>query len=383
MSENSDEDKTEDPTQHKKDKAREDGQVLRSRELSSFLMLIGGGALFWIGGNYLVDELWMMLSENLFFQRSLLMQTDMLPSQIKHGLEHLMKALLPIVGGLTIIAFMGPALYGGISLPKKPVKFDLKKLNPISGFKRVFSKNMFAELFKNSLKVILVLSALYVFIIYNFSEINQLITRPIQLALSSGFNIVLWMVFIVILATIPMVGFDIFNQFRTHMKKLRMSKQEVKDEYKQNEGDPQIKARIRQQQREISRRRMMSNLPKADVIVTNPTHYAVALQYDIDKMKAPKVLAKGSGLVALRIKEKAAEYRIPVLEAPPLARALYRHSEIDDYIPAALYAAVAEVLAWVYQLKRWKRQGGLKPNQPIHLPVPPALDFKQEKTTHG
>ncbi len=383
MSETSDEDKTEDPTPHKKEKAREDGQILRSRELSSFLMLMSGGALFWIGGNYLVDELWMMLSEDLFFQRTLLMQTDMLPSQVKHGLEHIMKALLPIIGGLTIVALIGPALYGGISIAKKPIKFDLKKLDPIAGFKKIFSQNMFAELFKNSLKVILVLTALYFFIIFNFSAVNQLITRPIQLALSSGFSIVLWMVFIIILATIPMVGFDIFNQLRTHMKKLRMSRQEVKDEYKQNEGDPQIKARIRQQQREISQRRMMLNIPKADVIVTNPTHYAVALQYDVDKMKAPKVLAKGSGLIALKIKEKAAEYRIPVLEAPPLARALYRHSEIDDYIPAALYAAVAEVLAWVYQLKRWKRQGGSKPNQPIHLPVPPALDFKEEKTTHG
>ncbi|EEG85821.1 flagellar biosynthesis protein FlhB domain protein [Proteus penneri ATCC 35198] len=138
-----------------------------------------------------------------------------------------------------------------------------------------------------------------------------------------------------------------------------MTRQEIKDEFKQQEGDPQLKARIRQQQHAMSRRRMMADVPNADVIVTNPTHYAVALQYN-DKMTAPKVLAKGAGAIALKIKEIGAENRIPLLEAPPLARALYRHSEIGHAIPSTLYAAVAEVLAWVYQLKRWKTEGGLK-----------------------
>lgn len=383
MSENSDVEKTEEPTPQRKEKARDDGQVLRSRELSSFLMMFSGGAFFWIGGDYLIDQLWIVLAENLVFQREILVHSDLLPQKIKHGLEHTMKGLLPIVGGLMIIAFIGPALYGGISLPKKPLKFDLKKLNPLSGLKRMFSQNMLAELFKNILKVSLVLTALYFIIIYNFSAINQLVTRPLQLALSSGFSMVLLMVFMVIFITVPMIGFDVYNQFRTHMKKLRMSKQEIKDEYKQSEGDPQIKARLRQQQKEMSRRRMMSNISQADVIVTNPTHYAVALQYDRQKMKAPKVLAKGRGLMAINIKQRAAEHQIPVLEAPPLARALYRHSEIDQVIPTELYAAVAEVLAWIYQLKHWKRRGGLKPQQPINLPVPRALDFAEEKNTHG
>ncbi len=162
-----------------------------------------------------------------------------------------------------------------------------------------------------------------------------------------------------------------------------MSRQDIRDEFKNQEGDPHVKGRIRQQQREAARRRMMADIPKADVIVNNPTHYSVALQYDENKMSAPKVVAKGAGLVALRIREIGNEHRIPMLEAPPLARALYRHAEIGQQIPGQLYAAVAEVLAWVWQLKRWRLAGGLIPKKPENLPVPEALDFLNEKDTDG
>ncbi len=162
-----------------------------------------------------------------------------------------------------------------------------------------------------------------------------------------------------------------------------MTRQDIRDEFKDQEGDPHVKGRIRQQQRAAARRRMMADVPKADVIVTNPTHYAVALKYDENKMSAPKVLAKGAGLVALRIREIGNEHRIPMLEAPPLARALWRHAEIGQQIPGQLYAAVAEVLAWVWQLKHWRTAGGLIPKKPQNLPVPEALDFINEKDTDG
>ena len=187
---------------------------------------------------------------------------------------------------------------------------------------------------------------------------------------------------LVVLGVIPMVGFDVFFQIFSHLKKLRMSRQDIRDEFKQSEGDPHVKGRIRQMQRAAARRRMMADVPKADVIVNNPTHYSVALQYDENKMSAPKVVAKGAGLVALRIREIGAENNVPTLEAPPLARALYRHAEIGQQIPGQLYAAVAEVLAWVWQLKRWRLAGGQRPVQPTHLPVPEALDFINEKPTH-
>ncbi|PEI05657.1 hypothetical protein CRM79_21850 [Pantoea agglomerans] len=176
---------------------------------------------------------------------------------------------------------------------------------------------------------------------------------------------------------------DVFWQLYSHFKKLKMSMQEIRDEHKQQEGDPHVKGRIRQQMRAAARRRMMADVPKADVIVTNPTHYSVALQYNEKKMSAPKVVAKGAGEIALRIRELAAEHRIPVLEAPPLARALYRHTEIGQHIPGALYAAVAEVLAWVWQSRRWKREGGLIPAKPKNLPVPAEMDFAGESKNDG
>ncbi|MFA9210176.1 MAG: EscU/YscU/HrcU family type III secretion system export apparatus switch protein, partial [Yersinia sp. (in: enterobacteria)] len=199
--------------------------------------------------------------------------------------------------------------------------------------------------------------------------------------LGDAVHLIIFCGLVVVLGLTPMVGFDVFFQITSHIKKLRMTKQEIRDEFKDQEGDPHVKGRIRQQQRAMARRRMMADVPKADVIVTNPTHYAVALQYNEAKMSAPKVLAKGAGAVALRIRELGAEHRIPLLEAPPLARALFRHSEVGQHIPATLYAAVAEVLAWVYQLKRWKREGGLIPKKPEHLPVPEALDFATESET--
>ena len=162
-----------------------------------------------------------------------------------------------------------------------------------------------------------------------------------------------------------------------------MTRQEIRDEHKEMEGDPHVKGRIRQAMRAAARRRMMADVPKADVIVTNPTHYSVALQYDEKRMSAPKVLAKGAGDVALRIRELGKEHRVPILEAPPLARALYRHSEIGQHIPGALYAAVAEVLARVWQLRRWKREGGLIPKRPERLPVPAELDFAGETRADG
>ena len=162
-----------------------------------------------------------------------------------------------------------------------------------------------------------------------------------------------------------------------------MSRQDLRDEMKQQEGDPHVKGRIRQAMRAAARRRMMADVPKADVIVTNPTHYSVALQYNDKKMSAPKVIAKGAGEVALKIRELGKEHRVPILEAPPLARALYRHTEIGQFIPGALYAAVAEVLAWVWQLRRWKREGGLIPKKPHNLSVPADMDIPGENRNDG
>ncbi|MFP1559038.1 EscU/YscU/HrcU family type III secretion system export apparatus switch protein [Escherichia coli] len=200
-------------------------------------------------------------------------------------------------------------------------------------------------------------------------------------AMGNAMDLVGLCALLVVLGVIPMVGFDVFPNIQPPEKAAYVTAGS-RDEFKQSEGDPHVKGRIRQMQRAAARRRMMADVPKADVIVNNPTHYSVALQYDENKMSAPKVVAKGAGLVALRIREIGAENNVPTLEAPPLARALYRHAEIGQQIPGQLYAAVAEVLAWVWQLKRWRLAGGQRPVQPTHLPVPEALDFINEKPTH-
>ncbi|MCL2895296.1 flagellar biosynthesis protein FlhB [Brenneria tiliae] len=383
MAEDSDLEKTESPTPHKEEKAREDGQIPRSRELTSILMLTVGLAILWMGGEAMARKLTAMIADGLYFNHAIINDDKQMLRQLGRLLKHAVLALLPIMGGAVLVALSAPMLLGGLLFSTKSLKVDLKKLNPLSGLKRIFSSQALAELFKGILKSSMVGGITAWFLWYNWPKMLHLISEPPVAALGDALNLMSICGLFILMGLIPMVAFDVFWQIWSHIKKLRMTKQEIRDEHKEHEGDPHVKGRIRQQQRAMAQRRMMSDVPKADVIVTNPTHYAVALQYDEKKMNAPKVLAKGAGEIALRIREIGAEHRVPVLEAPPLARALYRHSEIGKHIPADLYAAVAEVLAWVYQLRRWRREGGLIPRKPEHLPVPDALDFARENDTDG
>ncbi|MCA6219934.1 flagellar biosynthesis protein FlhB [Photorhabdus antumapuensis] len=383
MAEDSDLEKTEEPTSHKREKARKEGQIARSRELSSILMLTSGLSLLWMSGQSMTHELSLMVFEGFSFDHNVVSNDKQMVQQIGRLLQQAVLALLPVFAGLVLVALSAPALLGGLVFSTKSIKFDPKKLNPISGLKRIFSMNALAELFKALLKAGFVGIGAALFLWMNWPAMLRLIAQPPLLALDDAMQMLIFAGYVVVFMLIPMVAFDVVYQIYSHLKKLRMTRQEIKDEFKEQEGDPHVKARIRQQQRAAARQRMMADVPKADVIVTNPTHYAVALKYDEKAMSAPKVLAKGAGIIALRIKEIGTENRIPLLEAPPLARALYRHSEVGGQIPATLYAAVAEVLAWIYQLKRWKREGGLKPKKPENLPVPPALDFAGENNRHG
>lgn len=377
MAEESDLEKSEAPTPHRMEKAREDGQIPRSRELTSVLMLITGLTIMLMFGSHLAQNLAQMVTQGLHFDHSLIRDDKQIVLRFGTLLRQGVIALLPVLLGLVLMALAAPMLLGGVLLSGKSIKFDVKRLNPLSGLKRIFSTQALAELLKGGLKVILVGWVTAMYLQHHWDEILHLMTEPPRQALGDALHLTIYCGFLVVMGLTPMVAFDVFWQLWSHFKKLKMTKQDIRDEFKEQEGDPHIKGRIRQQQRAIAQRRMMADVPKADVIVTNPTHYAVALQYN-EKMNAPKVLAKGAGEIALRIRELAEQHRIPMLEAPPLARALYRHSEPGQFIPAALYAAVAEVLAWVYQLRRWRREGGLIPKKPEHLPVPEALDFARE-----
>lgn len=383
MADDSDLEKTEAPTPQKEEKAREEGQIPRSRELTSVLMMVAGLAILWTGGDAMAGRLARIVSQSLNFDYATIGDDTQMLRHVGSLLRQAASALIPIMLGAVLVALSAPLLLGGVLFSTKSLKVDFKKLDPISGLKRLFSAQSLAELFKAILKSVMVGIISTLFLIHNWPKILHLISESPIAALGDALELAVMCGFLIIMGLIPMVAFDVFWQVWSHIKKLRMSKQEIRDEHKQSEGDPHVKGRIRQQQRAIAQRRMMADVPKADVIVTNPTHYAVALRYDEKKMNAPKVLAKGAGEIALRIRELGAEHRVPILEAPPLARALFRHSEVGEHIPAALYAAVAEVLAWVYQLKRWKREGGLIPRKPKHLPVPDALDFAKENTTDG
>ncbi|GKW40159.1 MULTISPECIES: flagellar biosynthesis protein FlhB [Pectobacterium] len=383
MAEDSDLEKTEAPTPQKEEKAREEGQIPRSRELTSVVMMVAGLAILWIGGDVMAGRLARIVSQSLNFDYATIGDDTQMLRHVGSLLRQAASALVPIMLGAVLVALSAPMLLGGILFSTKSLKVDFKKLDPISGLKRLFSSQSLAELFKAILKSVMVGIISTLFLIHNWPKILHLVSEAPIAAMGDALELAVMCGFLIIMGLIPMVAFDVFWQVWSHIKKLRMTKQEIRDEHKQSEGDPHVKGRIRQQQRAMAQRRMMADVPKADVIVTNPTHYAVALRYDEKKMNAPKVLAKGAGDVALRIRELGTEHRVPILEAPPLARALFRHSEVGQHIPAALYAAVAEVLAWVYQLKRWKREGGLIPRKPKHLPVPDALDFAKENTTDG
>lgn len=379
MSQESDNEKTEDPTPQRRESARKKGQIARSKELTSLLMLLAGWGLMLGGGERMLRHLSDLLHGGLVFDR-LLTRDPALMLQRAAGLLGLaMMALLPLLAGLWLTAVSAPSLIGGLNLSGKALKPAFKKLNPLSGLKRMFSRQMAAEMIKALLKVLLATVGAGTWLLLHRERFIRLIFEPTGTALADISSLVSSCMLAVLLSLVPMVAFDVIYQLLSQQKKLRMSRQEIKDEFKKQEGDPQIKSRVRQMQRAMAQQRMMSEVPTADVVVNNPTHYAVALKYQENSMGAPKVVARGSGLVALRIRELAESHRVPMLTAPPLARALYRHCETGDPIPADLYNAVAEVLAWVYGLKRWRQSGGPQPVSPVNLPVPEALDFSESK----
>lgn len=373
MADDSDLEKSEQPTDSKLKKAKEEGQIPRSRELTSIVLLLIGLTTMWLFGSTMTSNLTTIMKQGMIVAQQ--------SSDEKLMLFHftrLIKAgfwvLVPVLIALVVTAICAPISIGGLLFSSKSISFDLKRLSPISGFKRIFSTKIFAELLKGVLKVILITIMTGGFLLTTFPIMLSLPNSFFNQALNQSMNLLIGCGILIVISLTPMVGFDIFYQIWSHLKKLKMTKQEIKDEFKEQEGDPQLKGRIRQMQQAMARRRMMGDVNKANVIITNPTHYAVALQYNEKTMLAPKVLAKGVDKIALHIKQLATEHNIPQLEAPPLARALYRHSEVGQTIPAELYAAVAQVLAWVYQLKRWHQHGGAAPIKPHHLPVPASLD---------
>ncbi|WP_176114573.1 flagellar biosynthesis protein FlhB [Burkholderia cepacia] len=374
MADESDLDKTEAATPRRREKAREEGQVARSRELASFALLAAGFYGAWLLAGPSGGHLQAMLRGAFMFDRATAFDTNRMLSAAGSASLEGFAALLPLLALTGVAALLAPMALGGWLISQKTFELKFDRLNPISGLGRIFSIQGPIQLGMSIAKTLVVGGIGGIAIWRSKDELLGLATQPLGVALPDALHLVAVCCGTTVAGMLVVAALDVPYQIWQYNKKLRMTKEEVKREHRENEGDPHVKGRIRQQQRAIARRRMMAAVPKADVVVTNPTHFAVALQYTDGEMRAPKVVAKGVNLVAARIRELAAEHNVPLLEAPPLARALYHNVELEREIPGSLYSAVAEVLAWVYQLKRFRSEGGAFPAVPVDLDVPADLD---------
>lgn len=374
MSEESDLEKTEEATPRRLEKAREEGQVARSMELTAFSLLITAAVGLLLMGAGLMDHLVKIMKSGMYIERELAFQPELMLIRLYSLTLEGLIAMAPLLFLLLIVAFFAPMLLSGWMISAKALMPNFSRLNPIKGIARIFSMHSAVELIKAILKTVLIGIIAAIVMWVNKDTVMGLLTVPVDLGIARTGDFMAMCFLLTVAGLIFVVAVDVPFQIWKHTKELRMTKEEVRKEYKESEGDPFVKARIRGLQREAARRRMMSEIPKADVIVTNPTHYAVALRYQSGSMRAPRVVAKGVHLLAARIREIAQEHRVPILEAPPLARALYYHAELESEIPEKLYVAVAEVLAYVYQLRRYNEYGGAAPKLPAELPVPAEMD---------
>jgi len=356
--------RTEEPTPKRLEDARKKGQVPRSRELNTMvIMALAAVALMMLGQTMLNDLSELMKSgfqpsrEDIFDGRAVL-------RFFYQAIIDSLWLLLPFFGLMMVAALLTPMSIGGWSFSVEALQPKLEKLNPLKGLKRVFSAKGLMELIKAFAKFTLVALVAIVVIWVKMDEFLQLGGESLDMALSHAADLFTSSFIFITMALIIIAAIDVPFQIWDHTKQMRMTRQEVKDEMKDTEGKPEVRSKIRQLQREMAQARMMEAVPQADVVVTNPSHFAVALKYDPENMRAPLVLAKGADLVAANIRRVATEHEILLVETPPLARALYHSTEIGQEIPAGLYLAVAQILAYVYQLKAVQKNGGEKPSLP-------------------
>jgi len=374
MADDSDLERTEPASPRRLEKAREEGQVARSQELTTFTLLIAASGSLWVIGSIIIRKLSAVLERGLRIEQQVIFDPALLlPRLFQLALDGLL-AIAPLLGWLVIIALVAPMLLSGWLFSSKALFPDFKRLNPVSGLKRIFSSRGLIELVKAIAKVSVIGGVAAGIIWSHKQDVLDLIGMPLDTSLISMGKLIGLTFTLIVGAMLLIVLIDVPFQLWNHARQLRMSKEDLRKESKEDEGDPQVKARIRSMQREMARRRMMAEVPKADVVVTNPTHYAVALKYQDRSMRAPKVIAKGTQLIAIRMRELADEHHIPVLEVPPLARALYHHVELDTEIPETLYTAVAHVLAYIFQLKRYQTTGGTAPQLSSEIAVPEEMD---------
>jgi flagellar biosynthetic protein FlhB len=374
MAEESDLERSEPASQRRLDQARERGQVPRSPELSTFSVLLAAGGGLMVLGSGLVQSLESVLRAALTLDRNAGFETGQMGARLFDAASAALLGLSPLLLLVISVALLTPMLVSGWLFTFEGLQPDFSRLSPARGLGRIFSWHGVIELGKAVLKTLLIGGVAVLAIWSMRTEIFALASEPLESALAH-LAMLLGRTFLIIAGAFALiVVIDVPFQIWDFRRQLRMTREEVREEYKETEGNPQIKQRIRTMQREVARRRMMQEVPKADVIVTNPAHYAVALRYRDDTMRAPRVVAKGVEMIAARITELGESAGVPRIEAPALARALYAHAEVGRDIPPALFGAVAEVLAWVYNLRRAQDSGAEAPRPPVELQVPRGMD---------
>ena len=374
MAEGSDQEKTEDPTAKRLDDARKKGQIARSKELGTTGVLVASAASLLIFGESTGIALMEVMQAQFELEREDAFDTTKMFTVFGETIYNVITPLAGIFIVILIAAFVANSLLGGINFSWEAMAPKFNKMSPLKGFKRMFGTQAVVELLKSILKVSVVATVAVLLIKAYLNDILYLSIQDLPGNTFDAVELLAWIFLGLCCSTIVIAVVDIPYQIHSHTKQLKMTKQEVKDEYKNTEGNPEIKGRIRQAQREASQRRMMQDVPEADVVVTNPTHYSVAIKYDTEKSSAPYVVAKGADLIAMHIRKIAKEKDVPIVETPMLTRSIYYTTDIKQEIPEQLFVAVAQVLAYVYQLDMYNKGKGNKP-KPLakNLPIPPEL----------
>ena len=366
-------DKTEDPTEKRKKDSREKGEIARSKELNTLAIMLAGSIGLIIFGGALAQDMMEIMRYNFSISREALLNPDSMGAFLLHSGKIALIALQPVLITLLIAALIGPIALGGWLFAAGSLAPKFSRMNPAAGLKRMFSVKALVELLKALAKFFIILIVALMVLQADIDDLQRIAHEPLESAVIHSLQVVAWSALWMACGLILIAAVDVPVQLWESHKKLLMTKQEVRDEHKDQEGRPEVKQRIRQTQRDMSQRRMMSAIPDADVIITNPTHFAVALKYDPEKGAAPMLLAKGSDFLALKIREIGAKHDILLLESPALARSIYYSTELDQEIPAGLYLAVAQVLAYVYQIRQHQAGKGKRPDPLSDLPIPPDL----------
>jgi len=372
--------KTEEPTAKRQDDARKKGDIARSKELNTVVVLMVGSVMLLMTGDRIIKSMWGVMESSFQIERSLIFDPLAMVMSLQTAMQNALLSVAPFLAAMVIAALAGPIALGGWSFSAEAVAPKFSKLNPLSGLKRMFAVRSLVELIKSILKVLLVLGVMLLLSDIYLSDFLGLSQSSLRLALIYAGELMTLSFVLLCASLLIVVAIDVPFSLWEHKKKLKMTLQETKDEMKQTEGRPEVKGKIRQMQMEMAQGRMMEEVPKADVIITNPTHFAVALKYDEGANGAPKVIAKGADLIAAQIRNIGLANDVSLVSVPPLARALFFTTKIEDEVPKGLYLAVAQVLAYVYQIRIAKEKHWKKPKPPSDISIPEEYQKYSNKT---